>query len=192
MSPTCHRCGGPSPCLPCTLNALRLRANAAPSVTRAAARVAPKPRRIAEIGGLDLLPWLHHLCGLSALGGAHGPLRQRPPTLHLRRARQAPRRRLAFASYDRHLISITDYPGIRPADALESLLHECVHLSSLQLRRHDRLFRRTLSEAAEQAFGVRVSPVPGAPTWALDAAIVTAIEARWPIATPVARTPTPD
>ncbi len=82
------------------------------------------------------------------------------------------------------MISITDYPGIQPADALESLLHECVHLSSAQLRLHDRLFRRTLATAAEQAFGVRVTPQPGAATWALDHAIVQALHARWPLPVP--------
>ena len=58
---------------------------------------------------------------------ADGPLAAREPELKVRRARRRPNR-LGFAVPAQFRLSVTAYPGIRPGDVLETLLHELVHL----------------------------------------------------------------
>ena len=58
---------------------------------------------------------------------ADGPLAERRPELKVRRARRRPNR-LGFAVPSQFRLSVTAYPGIRPGDVLETLLHELVHL----------------------------------------------------------------
>lgn len=118
------------------------------------------------------------MAGLQAFGGDDSRLTDHLPKLHVRRASTKPRRRLAFADYERHLIHITDYPGITPADALETLLHEVVHLSGLELRHHDGRFKRMLARAALECFGVDCRAAVKGPVYALDVAIVEALQAR--------------
>jgi hypothetical protein len=132
-----------------------------------------------RVAGIALLPWLEHMARLPVFGGEDSRLTDNLPRLHVRRARSKPKRRLAFADYDRHLLHLTDYPGITPADALETLLHEVVHLQSLDLRRHDARFKRTLARAAKECFGIECRPIPRA-TWALDQRIVERIAALPP------------
>jgi len=78
------------------------------------------------------------------------------PTLTVRRASARPRRNLGFAVPAERRISVTAYPGIRPGDALETLLHELVHIA---LGRHDggwhgSHFRQTLAQAMRQGYGI--------------------------------------
>src|SRR5919198_819902 len=57
-------------------------------------------------------------------------------------------------------IWVTAYPGIRPGDALETLLHELVHIAVGRRGRswHGVLFRRMLAEAMREAYGVDLAP----------------------------------
>lgn len=93
---------------------------------------------------------------------AAGPLVEAAPELRVRRARRTPRR-LGFAVPAEWRLSVTAYPGIRPGDALETLLHELVHLHVGRRPGahawHGRVFKRTLAAAMAQGFGV-VGPSP--------------------------------
>ena len=86
-----------------------------------------------------------------------GPLAEREPELKVRRARQRPNR-LGFAVPAEFRLSVTAYPGIRPGDALETLLHELVHLHVGRQRGahawHGRVFKETLARAMHEAYGV--------------------------------------
>ena len=72
---------------------------------------------------------------------------------------------------------MTAYPGIRPGDLRETLLHELVHLhcgSEPGHRRwHGPAFRETLRRAMEEAYGVEGI----APSSALHGAYAEALEA---------------
>ncbi|MEZ5073820.1 MAG: hypothetical protein R2691_03160 [Solirubrobacterales bacterium] len=76
----------------------------------------------------------------------------------IRRASRRPRSRLGFAVPAENRISVTAYPGIRRGDALETLLHELVHIAvgpATEARRwHGREFRTTLRAAMAEAYGV--------------------------------------
>ena len=172
----CPRCGAPcigGACLAC----LRKRVQTSRRVAGPRPRRTP-PRRSTRVAGVDLDVWLAHFAALRVFGGPDARLVTHPPALHVRRASKPPRRRLAFASYDRHLIHLTAYPGIRPAQALETLLHEVVHLQALENRRHDAHFKRTLALAALEAFGVDCRSRVKLPVYRLDVAIVEALEQR--------------
>lgn len=95
---------------------------------------------------------------------AAGPLAQRRPELKVRRASRRPNR-LGFAVPAQFRLSVTAYPGIRPGDVLETLLHELVHLHVGRAAEahawHGPTFKRTLSEAMREAYGVTI-PVPRA------------------------------
>src|SRR3954451_12824757 len=86
-----------------------------------------------------------------------GPLATSRPRLRIRRARSRPNR-LGFAVPGEWRLSITDYPGIRPGDALETLLHELVHLHVGRQPGahawHGRAFKRTLARAMAEAYGI--------------------------------------
>jgi hypothetical protein len=88
---------------------------------------------------------------------SRGGLAERPPTLRIRRARRRPQR-LGFAVPGEWRISVTAYPGIRPGDARETLLHELVHLhvgsEPGHHRWHGGVFRRTLRRAMAEAYGL--------------------------------------
>ena len=88
---------------------------------------------------------------------ATGPLDAAEPELKVRRASRKPNR-LGFAVPDEFRISVTAYPGIRPGDLLETLLHELVHLHVGRRPGghawHGRLFKRTLSQAMQEAYGI--------------------------------------
>jgi hypothetical protein len=118
-----------------------------------------KRRRAAsyyDVAGLDLDREMQRLCALPVFGGSRGPLVRSMPTLTVRRASARPRRNLGFAVPAERRISVTAYPGIRPGDALETLLHELVHIA---LGRHDggwhgSHFRQTLAQAMRQGYGI--------------------------------------
>ncbi len=108
---------------------------------------------------------------------AGGSLGKRAPLIRIRRARRRPQR-LGFAVPGEWRISVTAYPGIRPGDLRETLLHELVHLhcgSEPGGRRwHGPVFRETLRQAMEEAYGVEGI----APSSALHGAYAEALEAR--------------
>ena len=80
----------------------------------------------------------------------------------MRRARRRPNR-LGFAVPGQFRLSVTAYPGIRPGDVLETLLHELVHLHVGRAAEphawHGRTFKRTLARAMDEAYGI-VGPSP--------------------------------
>ncbi|MGH2981651.1 MAG: hypothetical protein ACRDKV_06380 [Solirubrobacterales bacterium] len=119
-----------------------------------------RPPGYYEVADVDLHREMLRLCALPALGGGEGELGQNPPMLIVRRALARPRRNLGFAVPSERRISVTAYPGIRPGDAQETLLHELVHIAVGRRDRswHGRLFKRTLREAMRQAYGVTVTP----------------------------------
>jgi hypothetical protein len=88
---------------------------------------------------------------------ADGPL-EREPQLKVRRATNRPNR-VGFAVPAQHRLSVTAYPGIRPGDVLETLLHELVHLHVGRAREahawHGQTFKRKLARAMAEAYGVR-------------------------------------
>lgn len=138
-----------------------------------------KPRRpdsYYRVAGVDLRREMRWLCTLPTLGGAEGELARHPPTLAVRRSAARPRRNLGFAVPSERRISVTAYPGIRPGDVQETLLHELVHIAvGRQDRRwHGRHFKRTLTEAMGEAYGVSVAPARGS----IHGAYADALEQR--------------
>lgn len=95
---------------------------------------------------------------------ADGPLATGRPELKVRRASKRPNR-LGFAVPAEFRLQVTAYPGIRPGDALETLLHELVHLHVGRAAEphawHGRTFKLTLSRAMREAYGIEI-PIPRA------------------------------
>jgi hypothetical protein len=89
---------------------------------------------------------------------AGGPLAEAAPELKVRRARRRPNR-VGFAVPGEFRLSVTAYPGIRRGDALETLLHELVHLHVGRAPEahawHGPTFKRTLAAAMWEAYGIR-------------------------------------
>ena len=106
-----------------------------------------------------------------------GPLAERAPELRVRRARRRPNR-LGFAVPTQFRLSVTAYPGIRPGDVLETLLHELTHLHVGRAPEahawHGPTFKRTLALAMREAYGVEVV----APRSTLHGVYAEAIERR--------------
>jgi hypothetical protein len=84
------------------------------------------------------------------------------PQLKVRRASKRPNR-LGFAVPREYRLSVTAYPGIRPGDLLEALLHELVHLRVGRGAEghawHGPTFKRTLAQAMREAYGITI-PIP--------------------------------
>jgi len=93
-----------------------------------------------------------------------GPLAKAAPQLKVRRASRRPNR-LGFAVPSQFRLSVTAYPGIRPGDVLETLLHELVHLHVGRAAEahgwHGPTFKRTLARAMREAYRVEI-PTPRA------------------------------
>jgi hypothetical protein len=108
-----------------------------------------------RVAGIDLRAEMSRLRALPVFAG--GPLAANEPQLKVRRARKRPNR-LGFAVPSEFRLSVTDYPGIRPGDVLETLLHELVHLHVGRAREahawHGRTFKHALAQAMAQAYGV--------------------------------------
>ena len=108
-----------------------------------------------RVAGIDLRREMERLRALAVFRG--GPLAKRAPELKIRRARRRPNR-LGFAVPGEWRLSVTDYPGIRPGDALETLLHELCHLHVGRGRGahawHGREFKRALARAMAEAYGI--------------------------------------
>lgn len=109
---------------------------------------------------------------------ADGPLAQDRPELKVRRASQRPNR-LGFAVPSQFRLSVTAYPGIRPGDVLETLLHELVHLHVGRAAEahawHGPTFKRTLARAMREAYGVTIPP----PRATIHGPYARAIEQRY-------------
>jgi len=122
-----------------------------------AAPPAPKkrPPKYYEVAGIRLDRELDRLRALPVFVG--GPLEQRPE-LKVRRATKRPNR-VGFAVPSEHRMQVTAYPGVRPGDVLETLLHELTHLHVGRAREahawHGRTFKATLARAMEEGYGVR-------------------------------------
>ena len=127
------------------------------------------------VAGVDLRAEMTRLRALPVFAG--GPLAAGAPRLKVRRASKLPNR-LGFAVPGEWRLSVTAYPGIRPGDALETLLHELVHLHVGRRPGahawHGRTFKRTLARAMAEAYGITGVRTRGA----LHGAYADAIEAR--------------
>jgi hypothetical protein len=126
-----------------------------PQTKRSPEAPAKRPPRYWEVAGIRLDQELDRLRGLPVFAG--GPLERRPE-LKVRRASKRPNR-VGFAVPTEHRMQVTSYPGIRPGDVLETLLHELVHLHVGRAREahawHGRTFKATLARAMDEAYGVR-------------------------------------
>jgi hypothetical protein len=115
-----------------------------------------RPPAYFAVAGIRLDEELERLRGLPVFAG--GLLIERRPELKVRRASRRPNR-VGFAVPAEHRLQVTAYPGIRPGDVLETLLHELVHLHVGRAREahawHGRTFKATLAQAMEEAYGVR-------------------------------------
>jgi hypothetical protein len=123
-------------------------------------RTPPKrPPAYFAVAGVQLDQELERLRGLPVFAG--GPLTKKGPELKVRRASTRPNR-VGFAVPAEHRLQVTAYPGIRPGDVLETLLHELVHLHVGRAREahawHGRTFKATLAQAMDEAYGVRGVP----------------------------------
>lgn len=130
------------------------------SVPEPAPPLAPRrPPAYYRVAGVSLERELERLCALPAF--ASGPLATRVPELKVRRASARPKR-LGFAVPAEYRLSVTAYPGIRPGDVLETLLHELTHLHVGRAAEahawHGRTFKRTLARAMAEAYGVDLRP----------------------------------
>jgi hypothetical protein len=134
-----------------------------------------RPRAYYLVAGVPLDAELERLRGLAAF--ADGPLAERVPELRVRRASRRPNR-LGFAVPTQFRLSVTAYPGIRPGDVLETLLHELTHLHVGRAPEahgwHGPTFKRTLAAAMREAYGVDGI----APRSTLHGVYAEAIEAR--------------
>ncbi|MBS1845991.1 MAG: hypothetical protein JST53_16370 [Actinobacteria bacterium] len=126
-----------------------------------AKRRSPKrrPPSYYAVAGIQLDRELDRLCELPVFAG--GPLTKRRPELKVRRTSTRPNR-VGFAVPTEHRLQVTAYPGIRPGDVLETLLHELVHLHVGRAREahawHGRTFKAALAQAMDEAYGVRGVP----------------------------------
>ncbi len=137
-----------------------MRRSAAKQSSAAPAKRSPvdparRPAAYWVVAGIRLDQELDRLRGLPVFAG--GPLARRPE-LKVRRASKRPNR-VGFAVPSEHRMQVTSFPGIRPGDVLETLLHELVHLHVGRAREahawHGRTFKATLARAMEEAYGVR-------------------------------------
>jgi hypothetical protein len=114
-----------------------------------------RPPRYYAVAGIRLDREMERLRALPVFAG--GPLAERAPELRVRRASRKPNR-LGFAVPTQYRLSVTAYPGIRPGDVLETLLHELVHLHVGRAPEahawHGPTFKATLARAMAEAYGV--------------------------------------
>lgn len=124
-----------------------------------------RPASYYRVAGLDLRIEMERLCRLPVFGGEAGPLGRRTPGLTVRRAAKRPRSRLGFAIPEEWRISVTAFPGQRPGDAEETLLHELVHLfvgTSPGTRRwHGPEFKAAMRRAMREGYALGGAKVNG-------------------------------
>jgi len=145
-----------------------------PAKRRPPATIARRPSYYA-VAGVDLDAEMERLRALPVF--ADGPLAEKAPQLKVRRASKRPNR-LGFAVPAEYRLSVTAYPGIRPGDVLETLLHELTHLHVGRAAEahawHGPTFKRTLARAMREAYGVTAVN----PRSTLHGAYAEAIERR--------------
>jgi SprT-like family protein len=111
------------------------------------------------VAGVPLDREMERLRALPAF--AEGPLANRRPELKVRRAGKRPNR-LGFAVPAEFRLSVTAYPGVRPGDILETLLHELTHLHVGRADEahawHGRAFKATLARAMAEAYEIASAP----------------------------------
>jgi hypothetical protein len=143
------------------------------STARASSR--PRPPSYYLVAGIPLEREMDRLRALP--GFADGPLAAQAPELKVRRAQRRPNR-LGFAVPSEFRLSVTAYPGIRPGDVLETLLHELTHLHVGRAAEahawHGRTFKATLARAMAEAYGIAAAPASST----RHGAYAEAIEAR--------------
>jgi hypothetical protein len=129
------------------------------AVRRTPAKPARRDRSYYLVAGVALDQELERLRALPVF--ADGPLATRRPALKVRRARKRPNR-LGFAVPAEFRLSVTAYPGIRPGDIEETLIHELVHLhvgrSAEPRAWHGQTFKQTLATAIAEAHGIVIRP----------------------------------
>ncbi len=134
-----------------------------------------RPPSYYVVAGIALDREMERLRALTVF--AAGPLAVRAPELKVRRAQRRPNR-LGFAVPAEFRLSVTAYPGIRPGDVLETLLHELVHLHVGRAAEahawHGPTFKRTLAAAMHEAHGI----TGAGPRSTLHGVYAEAIEAR--------------
>src|SRR5512146_354582 len=139
------------------------------------------------VAGVALDEELERLRALPVFAG--GPLATRRPELKVRRAATRPNR-LGFAVPSEFRLQVTAYPGIRPGDVLETLLHELTHLHVGRAAEahawHGQTFKRALATAMKQAYGIAIRPPSSTRHGAYAEAIAGA--SRRPSARPIGRT----
>jgi hypothetical protein len=158
-------------CLPCSGKAGVLVERVAPAVERqreanaakaAAKRRAKEGRERAKraayytVDGVNLHDEMVKLCRLPAFGGRSGRMAKNPPKLRIRRAAEPPRSRYGIAWWFRNEIQVTTWPTRTRYSALETLLHELVHVYTRYDcdRPHDKTFKRKFRDAAHEAWGI--------------------------------------
>ncbi len=131
----------------------------APAPPRRAAAAPRRSRSYYLVAGVALDQELERLRALPVF--ADGPLATRKPELKVRRASKRPNR-LGFAVPAEFRLSVTAYPGVRPGDIQETLLHELVHLHVGRAAEphawHGRTFKRALAAAMKEAYGIAIRP----------------------------------
>ena len=119
----------------------------------------PRPRSYYLVAGIQLDEEMERLRALPVF--ADGPLAGRRPELKVRRAGRKPNR-LGFAVPTEFRLSVTDYAGFGPGVVLETVLHELVHLHVGRAKEahawHGPTFKRVLSQAMREAYGVTIRP----------------------------------
>jgi hypothetical protein len=125
------------------------------------------------VAGVALDEEMDRLGALDVFAG--GPLAAARPELKVRRAHARPNR-LGFAIPSEFRLSVTAYPGVRPGDVLETLLHELTHLHVGRAAEahawHGRTFKTTLAGAMVEAYGIATL----SPTSTLHGVYAEAIE----------------
>lgn len=133
------------------------------------------------MAGVRLDEEMHRLRELPVF--ADGPLARSAPQLKVRRASRRPNR-LGFAVPSEFRLSVTAYPGIRPGDVLETLLHELVHLHVGRAAEahgwHGPTFKRTLARAMREAYGIAI-PSPRSTLHGTYAAAIERETAKSPL-----------
>lgn len=131
----------------------------APAPTQRAPVPTRRSRPYYLVAGVALDRELERLRALPVFIG--GPLAIRRPGLKVRRAGKRPSR-LGFAGPSEFRLSVTAFPGIRPGDVKETLLHELVHLHVGRAAEphawHGQTFKGVLATAMEEAYGIAIPP----------------------------------
>lgn len=164
-------------CLPCSEQTGRLVKRVAPALERKRevrtatldekrkAREKRERQKRADrftVDGLNLEAEMKRLCRLKVFWRGNGkPMRE--PTLIVKRMKRYPQTRLGWCRYSDRTICVIAYPGIDRYDAMETLLHELVHVfegtdTYSKRPHHGDNFKRRFRDAMREAYGVSFWP----------------------------------